>query len=249
MQLRSLKTARVVVAVAFLALTASLFLDFREIGARSVSDALLYLQFAPSLLGFMEAAGLGTAGFLFVVVLTLVLGRVYCSTICPFGALQDAISRLAGAGRRRYAVAKPHNGIRYAALGLAVLLFVMGSGLVLNLLEPFSNFGRIFTNLVRPLVLAANNVAAPVFERAGSHALYRVQWPAIAPVSIGVALGMLLLVGWLSATRGRLYCNTLCPVGTLLGPRVQVFGPAHPVRWRGLPGVRAVRARLQGAMH
>ena len=217
MKLRSLKPLRVVVAVAFLVLTSFLFLDFREVGARSVADGLLYLQFAPSLLGFLEAATLGSAGFLAVIVLTLAFGRVYCSTICPFGALQDAISRLAGGRRRRYATVKAHNGFRYAALGLAVLLFIAGSGLLLNLLEPFSNFGRILSNLVRPLVLAANNAAAPVFEQAGSHALFRVQWPAVAPVSIGVALGMLFLVGWLSATRGRLYCNTLCPVGTLLG--------------------------------
>lgn len=223
MQLGSLKPLRVAVAVIFLGLTAILFLDFREIGARSMADAVLYLQFAPSLLGFLEAATLGATGFLIVIVLTMAFGRVYCSTICPFGALQDVLGRLGG--RRRYRFSKARNGLRYAVLGLTVLLFVAGSGLLLNLLEPFSNFGRILSNLVRPLVLAANNMAAPVFEQAGYHGLYRVRWPAIAPLSIGVALAMLLLVGWLSTGRGRFYCNTLCPVGTLLGifSRFSVF--------------------------
>lgn len=217
MHLRHLKTLRVATAVAFLALTAFLFLDFRDIGARNLADGVLYLQFVPSLLNFLQVATLGAAGFLVVLALTLLFGRVYCSTICPFGTLQDAVSRLARKKRRRYAFAKPHNAIRYTILALTALLFLAGSGLLLNLLDPFSNFGRILSNLVRPVVLAANNLAAPVAEMLGSHAVYRVQWPAVAPASIGVALAMLLTAGWLSARHGRLYCNTLCPVGTLLG--------------------------------
>jgi ferredoxin len=217
MHLRYLKPLRVGVAVAFLALTASLFLDFRDVGATHMADTVLYLQFVPSLLNFLEAATLGTAGFLAVLLLTLLFGRVYCSTICPFGTLQDATSRLAGKKRRRYSFTKPHSALRYGILTLTVLLFLAGSGLLLNLLDPFSNFGRILSNLVRPVVLAANNLAAPVAEWFGSHAIYRVQWPAIVPASIGVALAMLITAGWLSARHGRLYCNTLCPVGALLG--------------------------------
>lgn len=217
MRLRHLKPLRVAAAVVFLGLTAFLFLDFRDVGARFIADAVLYLQFVPSLLCFLEGAALGTAGFLVVLGLTLLFGRVYCSTVCPLGTLQDAISRLAGKKGRRYSFTKPHTGLRYGLLALTVLLFLAGSGLLLNLLDPFSNFGRILSNLVRPLVLAVNNLAVPVVEFLGSHAVYRVQWAAIAPVSIGVALGMLLTVAWLSARHGRLYCNTLCPVGALLG--------------------------------
>lgn len=217
MQLRHLKPLRVAVAVAFLALTAFVFLDYRDVGARHFADGVLYLQFVPSLLSFLEAAALGAAGFLAVLLLTLLFGRVYCSTICPFGTVQDVISRLAGKNRRRYSFTRPHTALRYTVLALTVLLFLAGSGLLLNLLVPFSNFGRILSNLVRPMVLAANNLAAPVAEWFGSHAIYRVPWPAIAPVSITVALVMLLIAGWLSARHGRLYCNTLCPVGALLG--------------------------------
>lgn len=221
---RFLKRLRVAVAVVFLAPTALLFLDFRDTGARHLAEGVLYLQFVPSMLRFLGGATSGAAGCLIVLGLTLLFGRVYCSTVCPFGALQDALARLPGGkgpgpGKRRprFSFARAHGVLRYATLLLAVLLFLGSSGLLLNLLDPFSNFGRIFTTLARPAVLAANNLAAPVAERLGILALYRVPWPETSPAAVGAALVVLLAVAWAAARRGRLYCNTLCPVGTLLG--------------------------------
>lgn len=212
MSQRILKPIRVAVAVVFLILTMGLFLGFGGVGG--LADGVLFLQFVPSLLRFLGSASLGAAGFLVVVALTLLFGRLYCSTVCPFGTLQDAIGRKK---RPRYAFAKPHTAIRLAVLVITVLVLLAGSGVLLNLLDPFSNFGRILANLVRPVALAANNLVALVAERWGIHAVYQVPWPAVAPVSVGVAGAMLLTVGWLGARHGRLYCNTLCPVGTFLG--------------------------------
>ena len=217
MALRHLKPLRVVLAVAFLGLTAYLFLDFRDTGARFLADPVLYLQFVPSLLSFLGGASLGAAGFIAVLVLTLLCGRVYCSTVCPLGTLQDVSGRLFGRKRPGHGYAPAHNRLRYGLLALTACLFLAGSGLLLNLLDPFSNFGRILSNLVRPLVLGANNLAAPLAESFGSHTVYRVQWPVAVPVAVGAALTMLLIVGWLGARHGRLYCNTVCPVGALLG--------------------------------
>ena len=80
-----------------------------------------------------------------------------------------------------------------------------------------TGYAPIFSNLFRPVVLVVNNVTAMALERMGVHTLYRVRWAVIAPVSAGVSLAMPMLVAWLAATRGRLYCNTVCPVGALLG--------------------------------
>ncbi|OIQ50145.1 putative electron transport protein YccM [Pseudodesulfovibrio hydrargyri] len=217
MPLRLLKPLRAALAVVFLALTVYLFLDFRETGARYLADPVLYLQFVPSLLAFLGEASLGAAGFIAVLALTLLLGRVYCSTVCPLGTFQDVVGRLFGKKRRGHAFAPARNGLRYGILALTACLFLAGSGLALHLLDPFSNFGRILSNLVRPVVLAANNLAVPLAESFGSSAVYRVQWPVPVPVAVGAALAMLLLVGWLGARHGRLYCNTVCPVGALLG--------------------------------
>ncbi|MDD2337874.1 MAG: 4Fe-4S dicluster domain-containing protein [Geobacteraceae bacterium] len=226
MLLRSLKPLRVAIAACFFISTSFLFLDFREIGAHIIAEKVLFLQFVPSILNFLHHAVLGSAGFIVVLGMTLLFGRVYCSTICPLGTAQDIIARLSrkrrfncekkpkGAGHR---FSMPHTRLRYTILSLTALLLLGGNGLLLNLFDPFSSFGRIVSNLVRPLVLSINNLGAVLAEYVGSHALYRVQWPAIAPLSVGVSLTVLIVVGWLNARHGRLYCNTLCPVGTLLG--------------------------------
>lgn len=60
-----------------------------------------------------------------------------------------------------------------------------------------------------------NLLGVPLAEGVGSHTLYRMPWPVIAPVSVGVSLAMLVV--WFCTRHGRLYCNTVCPVGTLLG--------------------------------
>lgn len=226
MQLRHLKPLRMVIAAAFFVLIAFIFLDYRALGAQAMAREVLYLQFVPSLLKFLNSAAIGAAGFIVVLVLTLLFGRVYCSTICPLGTLQDLIGRLArklrpsrGKKQKRpnFTFSRPQNSFRYTLLSLTALFFLTGSGLLLNLLDPFSSFGRILSNLMLPLVLSLNNLGVQVAEGLGSHLLYRVQWPLIDPVSVGLSLTMLTLVGWLCVRHGRLYCNTLCPVGALLG--------------------------------
>ncbi|MFH1135052.1 MAG: 4Fe-4S dicluster domain-containing protein [Pseudomonadota bacterium] len=205
--------------MAFFALTAFLFLDFGNIAAPSLAGAVLFPQFVPSLLKYMNATTLGATGFIVVVILTVLCGRVYCSTVCPLGTLQDVIGFAARKKRKRpdFRFSAPRHVLRYSILALTVLLMLAGQGLLLNLLDPFSGFGRMAANLARPVVLAANNAAATVFEGLGVHTLYRAPWAEVSPVSVFVAAAMLMLVGWLAATRGRLYCNTVCPVGALLG--------------------------------
>ncbi|GAB6147207.1 hypothetical protein [Desulfocicer niacini] len=57
---------------------------------------------------------------------------------------------------------------------LTVLFFLLGSGFALNLLDPFSSFGRILSNILRPVILALNNLSAPLMECLGVNTLYRV---------------------------------------------------------------------------
>lgn len=219
MRLHRLKLLRVGVSVFFFTLIAFLFLDFRNFVPSSFTRGLLYLQFVPSALKFVNTAALSAAGFIGILILTVLLGRVYCSTVCPLGTLQDLIGFAARKNRkpRTFRSSKPHNLLRYSILILTLLFLIAGSGFLLNLLDPFSSFGRIFSNLFRPVVLVVNNAAAMVLEPLGVHTIYRVQWAVIAPISAGVAIVTLLLIAWLSARHGRLYCNTVCPVGALLG--------------------------------
>ncbi|MDD2604042.1 MAG: 4Fe-4S dicluster domain-containing protein [Desulfobacteraceae bacterium] len=223
---RHLKRIRIGVSAFFLALMAALFLDFRNAFPPEAVQGLLYLQFVPSLLKFIHAAALGAAGFILVLILTALFGRVYCSFVCPLGMLQDVIGAVGGRKRKpRFRPTPPHHLLRLAVLGLTILGLLAGSGLLLNLLDPFSGFGRIFSDLLRPLVIMANNLAAMVLEPLGVHGLYQVRWAVIAPVSVAVTLATLIPVAWLAAKHGRLYCNTICPIGTLLGliSRMAIF--------------------------
>ncbi len=219
MRLHRLKALRVGVALVFFTLIALVFLDFHNHVVPAIAQGLLYPQFVPSLLQYVHTAALGATGFIVVVLLTLLFGRVYCSTLCPLGTLQDVMRFVVRRKQKRpgFQFSEPHNGLRYSILVLTVLLLLSGSGLLLNLLDPFSSFGRISTNLFRPVVLFLNNLAAVILEQWGLYTLPRVRWAVFASGATSVSMATLLLVAWLAATRGRLYCNTVCPVGTLLG--------------------------------
>lgn len=218
MRLNRLKRIRLGVSLLFFIVTTLLFLDFRNWFAPVVSSVVLYPQFVPSILKFMHGAVLGATGFVVVLLLTFGAGRVYCSTICPLGTLQDLagyVSRKRNPLPVHYRL--PDNVLRYSMLALTVLPLFAGSNLVLNLLEPLSTFGRIVTNIVRPVGIVINNGGAMVLENFGIYTLAREHWAAMAPVATGIAAVMLLVVLGMAAGHGRLYCNTLCPVGTLLG--------------------------------
>ncbi len=219
MYLNRLKRIRLGVSLLFFTLTMLLFLDFRNIIAPLFGSSITYLQFVPSLMKFLNDAVLTAAGFLVVLLVTVVMGRIYCSTVCPLGMLQDIAAFVLRKrnGRNGYKYRSPNNIFRYLLLCLTALLFLAGSGLLLNLLDPFSGFGRIIANILRPLAIVLNNGVAMVLELYGNYFLVREQWAEVAPLSTGVAAAMLVLVLWFAVSYGRLYCNTLCPVGALLG--------------------------------
>ena len=221
MKLEHLKYVRVGVSLLFFVLTAIVFLDFSSLVPPAFVGGVLYLQFVPSIEKFLTLFSIGVAGFFVVLLLTLLFGRVYCSTICPLGTFQDVISFVArrlqkNKKKKFYRVSPPKNLLRYGILGATLLALVFGYGLLLNLLDPFSNFGRFCTNLFRPVVLGANNVGARVSDSLGLYWLYRVEIKNIGLEALVFPVMMLGLVGWLAYKRGRLYCNTVCPVGSLL---------------------------------
>ena len=227
---RLLKPARVVLAIAFLVATAVLFLDLEGRAPGGAIDSALYLQFTPSLVKFAHAVGWGALGFGFVLLLTLLFGRVFCSTICPLGTLQDIVIRLAERLRRhkkrvRFRYRRPHHFLRFGLL-IGAAVFAMGGSLFLIVqLDPFSQFGRIMALLVRPLVVGANNMVALTLECLGSYLVAPLKF-ALANWQVLLApLGVLGLLVWMSTKHGRLFCNTLCPVGTLLGmlSRIALF--------------------------
>lgn len=208
MNLRKLRT--VVAAVVLVAVTL-LFLDFTGT-AHLVLGWLAKIQFLPAVLA------LNVGVVVALVVLTLLFGRLYCSVICPLGILQDLFGRLGRKVKKnRYGYSKPRNVLRYGFLVLFVALMVAGVGQVAALIAPYSAFGRIASTLLAPVWQLANNGLAWVAERAGSYAFYSVDVWWKGGALLAVALTTLIVVGVLAWRNGRSWCNTVCPVGTVLG--------------------------------
>ena len=150
-----------------------------------------------------------------LVVATLIFGRIYCSVICPLGIMQDILARL-NRKKNKYSFSKEQKWLRYAMLGVMIVAFLAGIGSLFQLLAPYSAYGRIATMLLQPLWMLGNNVLGFLAERADNYAFYTVDvWMKSLPVFI-IALVTLLLLAVLAWRGGRTYCNTICPVGTVL---------------------------------
>lgn len=79
-----LRKIRIGMSVVLFALITFYFLDFADILPNSF-HRLAHIQFVPAVLSL-------SIGILIVLIaLTLLFGRIYCSTICPMGILQDVI--------------------------------------------------------------------------------------------------------------------------------------------------------------
>jgi ferredoxin len=219
----ALRRVRVLLAALVFALALAAFIDFRDAFPNPLKHLIASLQFVPSAFTFATALRASAFACLAVLVLTLAFGRVYCSIVCPFGILQDVIARLLAKIRRRppyrLPYRKPRNAPRHAILAVALASLAVGwGGLVLAWLDPYSHFGRIASTLLRPVAVLVNNLAASVATALGH--------PAIVPhADAGLAAAGALLpplvifiaITLMASARGRLWCNTVCPVGTLLG--------------------------------
>lgn len=214
-----LKKLRVAVSLLFFILTLIIFLNINEWLTLKTSGIITYLQFTPSLIKFLSIAGISALGFIFIISITFIWGRVYCSTICPLGTLQDIVSYLSRkfSKRKIHFLLKPYSLFRYSVLTTVLVFVISGSIFLVNLLDPFSIFGKITTNLIRPLILLAYNFTVSILETANLFLLYPVEIKRIDLVSIVFALFALFILILFGYKRGRLFCNTICPVGTLLG--------------------------------
>lgn len=206
-----LRKIRLTLAVLFFIMVTFLFLDFTGT-AHAWFGWMAKIQFLPAVLA------LNVGVVVLLVALTLVFGRIYCSVICPLGVLQDIVAWMGKKQKKnRYRYSKALNPLRYGVLGLFVAALVAGVGSLVALLAPYSSYGRMAGNLLQPLWQWGNNGLASLAERADSYAFYPVEvWIKSLPTFI-IAVVTFLAIALLAWRNGRTYCNTLCPVGTVLG--------------------------------
>lgn len=179
------------------------------------------LQFLPA------ALGLNVAVLAVLVVLTLLFGRVYCSVVCPLGVIQDIsgwIRRQLGKASeklwarsiekhperkgkkapvtsKRFAFSPERKWLRYGVLAVFVISLIAGLQFVVAFLAPYSSYGRVVRSLVSPAAAS---------------------WPVLVAAAVTFLLAVVL--AWVY---GRVWCNAICPVGTVLGffSRFSIFKP------------------------
>ena len=209
-----LKKIRISLAAFFILAVTLLFLD--------------YTGTVHAYLGWCAKVQFGSALFagnivIFVglILITLLMGRVYCSAICPLGIFQDAVSRLASIKKKnRFSyrpLRKPLVALRFALLAIFILSIIIHINAVTVILDPYSAFGRMVLQIGGPVYKFGNNLLAYFAESAGSYAFYTVDVWMKGVSALAIAVLTFTVVSIFAWKSGRGYCNTICPVGAFLG--------------------------------
>lgn len=235
--LKILRWARIAVAVAVFALISAQFIDIYHQLPRAYYRANpVATQFAPSLIKWLAAgAVVSGAAFISFCATALVFGRWYCASFCAFGILMDAMrafARFAGnlrfvkktkigaALKKRLTMRhrKALTALRAAMLAIAAALIACGYTTLFGFIEPYSLYGKIMGSAVHPALAKLANAASAELYKCEIYAVEPINGDPSVPLAIfGLALLILFAAAAASILRGRIFCNTLCPVGALLG--------------------------------
>lgn len=224
MKSHSLKFLRIAVALVFLLGLTFLFIDFS--GRAAVWLAwIAKIQVIPAILAVNVIA------IIFLVALTFIFGRLYCSVICPLGITQDVLiwlrRQFAAKNKRRLGLFRytpEKRGWRYGFLVLFGVLFILGLFAIpmsfAGILDPYSAFGRMAGQGFVPLWRSAMAHVAESQAASGNY-IFDAEVPA-ALANFNIAVSVIAAVSFvvvaiMAFRTGRGYCNSVCPVGTILG--------------------------------
>lgn len=207
-----LKKIRVTASIIIFVLITFYMLDFADLLPEKLG-LLAKIQFVPALLA------LNLAVITAIIGLTLIFGRVYCSSICPMGIYQDIVAWISKRfnKKKRYSFSKAKTTLRWLVLAVTAIGFLFGFTFLLGLLDPYGAYGRMTTHLFRPAYLAGNNLLASIFNSFNNYTLSEVSIYFFGIFSTIIALITFVVIGFMAWKHGRTYCNTICPVGTALG--------------------------------
>lgn len=194
-----------------------LYLGFIDGGFLSISHITNGLQLGPS----MYLSDLPLLMIIaFTLITTLLWGRVFCSSLCPFGALQDVLTRITPRRWQRKVPQLIHDRallIKYAFLAVILLGAVFFSGVSLfQYVEPFGTLFYFSTSILLWFILIALLLASMVVKR--FYCRY------VCP--LGAALGLLSLISPMRIRRVEQcqvckVCEQSCPTGAIRGPEIQ----------------------------
>lgn len=192
--MKGLRTIRTILSIVFL-VTSVAFLAFGQY-AGPLARLSERVQIIPSLLAT-------TMGVTIVwIVISILLGRIYCSTVCPIGTLQDVVIRLRWKlprFRRPFSYQPPRR-VRYHILIIYVICLLVGVVAVIYWIEPWSIMCNI-CSITNPDAVGGTWI--------------ELGMGAVAGIVAGIVSAILLVVCALFTGRG--FCTVVCPIGTALG--------------------------------
>jgi len=210
-----LRKIRITISILVISLISFFIVDFAGLLPMQL-HFLEEIQLIPALLA------LNWAIIITLIVLTFIFGRIYCSSVCPLGIWMDITSRIrkwvsSKKKRKRYKYTKALNLFRYGFLALTIIAFFSGFSLLVGLLDPYSAFSRFMVHVFKPAYLAGHNLFSWIFSNFGKGEFLPVGIYLMSVSSLVIALFTLGLVTIMAWRNGRIYCNSVCPVGTTLG--------------------------------
>ena len=184
------------------------------------------IQFVPALLA------ISAGNLALLITLTALFGRFYCSVICPLGIMQDFFSWLGGKFKKnRFSYAKEKLWLRLICMAVFIVALIVGFVPITTLIEPYSAYSRIVNSLFKPLYDLLNNWLASIDAANDRYNFTEVQVWMRSVTTFVVAILTLLILAFLAWRKGRLYCNTICPVGTFLGLISRIPGYGLRIRF------------------
>ena len=202
-----LSVLRIVAALAVFAGLNLFFFGFVE-----CMGGLARIQFVPACLAFNFVVVGVVAG------VTLLAGRLYCSVVCPLGIFQDVVLWVRRRFVRKEFACRPGRPVvRTVCAVLFAVLLLCGCASLAGLIEPYGVYGRFATHLFEPLAATCANMAADLAARWGHPCMLKSEVFVRGWAALGAAGASFLAITVLAAWRGRLFCNTVCPVGAVLG--------------------------------
>lgn len=201
----------------WIALAASVaYLGFIDGGFLSISQVVNTINQGP---GFLVSNLPLLLFVVFTVITTLLWGRIFCSSLCPFGAVQDFITRFVPRRWRREVPRAVHDKalyLKYLVLALIVVVALVAADV--SIFQYFEPFGTLFFLNGSPTlwaILIAILGACLVIPRFYCRYL----------CPLGAALGVVSLVSPLRIRRVPqcevcIVCERTCPTGAIRREKV-----------------------------
>ncbi len=178
----------------------------------------LNIQFGPLIAKLFAGFSIKYTFLLFLAVtgLTLIFGRIYCSTLCPLGILQEIFTYLS-----RKKVALKNHPHKYFIAALVFGFLIGGSALFFKYIDPFTIFGTIFSFSVSGSIFSIRTIGLLAAIAIFALVIFKKRFFCTNICPVGAILGLISKFSLLKikidtdkcASCG--ICENVCPSGCI----------------------------------